>query len=165
MFTGKPVDAGFLFAWVNRKRPIGRSILISGGDGGDCETRAVLVCGRRIAVLSCFRRGGRYSRQQLSAVLENASAFSYRRDAKQLLSPWADRAAARESAGLSSFHATHRELISGFAMPFRCPMRCNCRSRRTEADTIAVFRRNRRKRSWTFIVLLIPVICGSTCKS
>ena len=29
----KPVYTGFLFAWVNRKRPTGCSILISGGDG------------------------------------------------------------------------------------------------------------------------------------
>lgn len=37
----KPVDAGFLFAWVNRKRPIGRSILISGGDGGVTAKRGL----------------------------------------------------------------------------------------------------------------------------
>ena len=33
MFAEKPVDAGFLFSAVNRKRPIGCSILIAGGDG------------------------------------------------------------------------------------------------------------------------------------
>ena len=33
VFTEKPVDAGFLFSAVNRKRPIGCPILIAGGDG------------------------------------------------------------------------------------------------------------------------------------
>ena len=46
--------------------------------------------------------------------------------------------------------SAHREFMPGFAMPFRCPMRCNCRSRRTEAGTIAVFRRNRRDEYWTY---------------
>ena len=34
-------------------------------------------------------------------------------------------------------------------MPFRCPIRCNCRSRRTEAGITGVFRRNRRDEHWT----------------
>lgn len=37
----KPVDAGFLFAWVNRKRPTGCSILISGGDEGVTAKRGL----------------------------------------------------------------------------------------------------------------------------
>lgn len=46
--------------------------------------------------------------------------------------------------------SAHRELMRGFAKPFRCPIRCNCRSRRTEAGIIEVFRRNRRDEHWTF---------------
>ena len=74
---------------------------------GDFKTGTILVYGRGIALLPRFRRGGRYSRQQSSAVMENASAFPYRRDVLQLLSPWAGRAAARENAGLSASHALH----------------------------------------------------------
>ena len=74
---------------------------------GDCKTGTILVCGQGIALLSRFRRGGRYSRQQSSAVLGNASAFSYRRDVLQLLSPWAGRAAARKSRRLPVSLALH----------------------------------------------------------
>ena len=74
---------------------------------GDCKTGTVLVYVRGIALLSRFRRGGRYSRQQSSAVLGNASAFPYLRDAIQLLSPWAGRAAARKSRRLPESLALH----------------------------------------------------------
>lgn len=39
--------------------------------------------------------------------MENDELFSYRRDVLQLLSPWAGRAAVRESAGLSASYALH----------------------------------------------------------
>lgn len=40
--------------------------------------------------------------------------------------------------------SARRKLMHGFAMPFRCPMRCRCRSRPTGAGITGVFRRNRR---------------------
>ena len=140
------------FSAVNRKRPTGCSILISGGDGGVTAKRGLFwyVDGE----LLCFPvsgDGSRYGRQQSSAVLENASAFPYRRDVLQLLSPWASRAAARESAwSICIPRSAHRELIPGFAMPFHCRMRCRCRSRPTGAGTTGVFRRNRRDEHWTY---------------
>ena len=98
---------------------------------GDCKTGTVLVYGRGIALLPV-------SGEEADTVGNNHRRF------------WETLPHSLTGGTPYNYFPRGRELISGFAMHFRCRMRCRCRSRLTGAGITGVFRRNRRGRLWTF---------------
>ncbi len=150
MFTGKPVDAGFLFSAVNRKRSTGCSILIAGGDGLGTAKRGLFwyvdgklfcfpVSGEEADTVTIISGFGKRSRIFLPAEC-HTTTFP--------VGGWSCGVGKRWST--CTPRSAHRKLIPGFAKPFRCRMRCRCRSRPTGAGITGVFRRNRRDSLWTF---------------
>ena len=141
----------FFFLAVNRKRPTGCSILIAGGDGGVTAKRGLFwyVDGE----LLCFPVSG----DEADTVSNNHRRFwetlphSLTCGMPYNYFP-RGRVELRHGKAVVYLHPSlcTPELIPGFAMLFRCRMRCRYRSRPTGAGITEVFRRNRRGRLWTF---------------
>jgi len=141
----------FFFSAVNRKRPIGCSILIAGGDGWVTAKRGLFWY--MDGELLCFPFPVRKPIRSATIIGGFGKHFRILLPAG---CPIATFPVGEWSCGMEKPLSTriprsaHRELISGFAMHFRCRMRCRCRSRLTGAGITGVFRRNRRGRLWTF---------------